>query len=319
MPTTISKADWYRSQILGHEEDVATALKHGNADRAAFFKREITITKMLLDATLDYGVGFGGTSAAVNRTVAKLKAQEAQLNGIMKSALGPAYYDAVQKGQRDIAKSSNRRDPVDLAADLIAKLKRVPAEARAAGDAAREKVLKADRAIQKDLREAAKIRSLLIKDAALRKSAGWRILPSVDKRRVVDAAYAARKHLANIEARLPTRDHAKLAAQASSRRTPAKARAAVADRPRRAEVAKSKPQSEASRLRVLLGRAALLQKTAAWKALATSDRQRVLESERTAQKRLTTIERPQKAKQAEAKHQHAMVTRGVTFNRMSQH
>ena len=212
MPTTLSKADWYRSQIEGHKQDAETASKHGNAARAAFFKREITITKMLLDATLDYGVDFGGCSAAVDRTVAKLKAQEAKLNGIMKSALGPAYYGALQKGRHDVAKASNRRDPVDLAADLVAKLKRAPAEARAAGAAAADNLRKGSQVDRKAQSEAARLRGLLGRAAVLRKSAGWMRLPTAGRLRVVDTVRAARKHLTAIEAKQKARSDAKLAA-----------------------------------------------------------------------------------------------------------
>ena len=62
---------------------------------------------------------------------------------------------------------------------------------------------------------------------------------------------------------------------------------------------------------------------ARWLKVPPADRRRIDETERAARQHLAKIDAKQKvrsdASQAAAKHHHAMVARGVTFNRMTQY
>ena len=210
MPINSTKADYYRSQIESHERDIALAEQRGRADRADFFRREISITKMLLETTLLYGDDFG--SAARNKRPDAFDHAVANLHRILKSGLGPAYYDALRKGRDNVAKVGDPRDPFQKAADLIAALKRAPGEARAAGAAAREAITKAVRADQTDRAEAARIRNLLRMADSLRKNSRWRMISPVVRQHIYEAERAARLHLAKIELKQKARKVAKEAA-----------------------------------------------------------------------------------------------------------
>ena len=211
--TTTPKADFYRSQIEGYERDIAFAQKHGHADHASFLKSEIVITKMLLETVLVHGDNFGGGGAGPrNESLEAANQAVAKLNGTLKSALGPAYHDAIRKGRSDVAKAHGPRDPFKLAAALVTDLKRAPGVARAAGIAARERLSKANQANLKYKREATRIRDLLKKAAAMRKSARWLKVPPADRRRVDQTERTARQHLAKIEAKQKVRSDASQAA-----------------------------------------------------------------------------------------------------------
>lgn len=209
--TSTPKADFYRSQIEGFEQDIAFHQKHGHADQISFLRNEITITKMLRETVLAHGDNFGGGGPAPVARNERLEAANqavAKLNGTLKSALGPAYYDAIRKGRSDVAKAHGPRDPFKLAAVLVADLKRAPGEARAA----RDRLSKANAATLKDKRDATRIRDSLKKAAAMRKSAYWLKVPPTDRRRVDETERAARQHLAKIEAKQKVRSDAREAA-----------------------------------------------------------------------------------------------------------
>ena len=211
--TKTPKADFYRSQIEGYERDIAFAQKHRHADHASFLKNEIVITKMLLETVLVHGDNFGGGGAGSRNEHLEVANQAAaKARGILKSALGPAYHDAIRKGRSDAAKAHGPRDPFKLAAALVTDLKRAPSEARAAGAAARDTLAKANQANLKDKREATRIRALLQKAAAMRKSARWLKVPPADRRRVDQTERAARQKLAKIEAKQKVRSDASQAA-----------------------------------------------------------------------------------------------------------
>ena len=213
--TSTPRADFYRSQIEGHERDIVFHKERGHADQVSFFRREIEITKFLLGTVLANGDYFGsgaGDHATRNESLEAANQAVAKLNGTLKSALGPAYHGAVRKGRSDVAKAHDPRDPFKLAAALVADLERAPAAARAAGIAARDTLSKANEANLKDKREATRIRDLLQKAAAMRKSARWLRLPPADCRRVAETEAAARQHLAKIEAKLKVRGDAREAA-----------------------------------------------------------------------------------------------------------
>ena len=212
--TNTPKADFYRSQIEGYERDIAFAQKHGHADHASFLKSEIVITKMLLETVLVHGDGFGsGGAGPKNEHLEVANQAAAKARGILKSALGPAYHDALKKGRvDDVAKARDPRSPWDLAAALVTDLKRAPSAARAAGAAARDTLAKANKVNLKDKREATRIRALLQKAAFLRKSARWLKVPPAERRRVDQTERAARQHLAKIEAKQKVRSDAREAA-----------------------------------------------------------------------------------------------------------
>ena len=212
--TTAPKADFYRSQIEGYERDIAFAQQHGHADRVSFLRREIEITKMLRETVLVHGDNFGsGGPVARNERLEVANQAASKARGIFKSALGPAYHDALQKGRGDdVAKAHGPRDPFELAAALVARLKRAPSDARAAGITAGERLSKANQANLKDKRDATRIRNLLQKAAFLRKTARWRTLAPADRRRVDETERAARQHLTKIEAKQKARSDASQAA-----------------------------------------------------------------------------------------------------------
>lgn len=211
--TSTPKADFYRSQIEGFEQDIAFHQKHGHADQISFLRNEITITKMLRETVLAHGDNFGGGGpVAKNERLEAANQATAKARGILKSALGPGYHDAIQKGRSDVAKAHGPRDPFKLAAALVADLKRAPGEARAAGIAAGDRLSKANAATLKDKRDATRIRDSLKKAAAMRKSAYWLKVPPADRRRVDETERAARQHLAKIEAKQKVRSDAREAA-----------------------------------------------------------------------------------------------------------
>jgi hypothetical protein len=211
MTLNTSKADYYRSQIEAHEQDVTLAEKTGRIDRADFFRREISITKMLLETVLQHGDDFGSGARDKQPEVASLTAanQAAQkLRAILKSALGPTYYEALSKGRTSAAKLSDPRSAVEMAADLLADLGRAASEARAAGAAARATVMKARLADQKDREEAAKLRAVLQKAALLRKDARWSSAPMANRRQLDEAERAGKMRLAVIVAKRKARSDA---------------------------------------------------------------------------------------------------------------
>jgi hypothetical protein len=209
MRSDTSKAAFYRSQIESYERDIEFAKARGQTDRASFLDREIVITRFLLETVLVHGDDFGGGgTAAGNKSLDAANLAAAKLRGLLKSALGAAYYDAFRKGRDSVTKASDQRDPFKMAADLIAALKRAPGEARAAGAAAGEALQKARRADRKDRDEAARLRGLLQQAAVLRKDARWMSIPLANRLHVDKTRRAAEKRLAVVVAKQKARSEA---------------------------------------------------------------------------------------------------------------